>query len=78
MNYRSDIDGLRAIAILFVLFFHGGLTLFPSGLLELMFSLSFQAFSLQVSLKNLCKIIVFLLWTFTAGDYGDYSLFLFV
>lgn len=31
MNYRSDIDGLRAIAILFVLFFHGGLTLFPSG-----------------------------------------------
>ncbi|KGP64225.1 acetyltransferase [Legionella norrlandica] len=31
MNYRSDIDGLRAIAILFVLFFHSGLSLFPSG-----------------------------------------------
>lgn len=31
MNYRPDIDGLRAIAILFVLFFHGGLSLFPSG-----------------------------------------------
>ncbi len=31
MKYRPDIDGLRAIAILFVLFFHGGLKLFPSG-----------------------------------------------
>ena len=31
MNYRPDVDGLRAIAILFVLFFHGGLQFFPSG-----------------------------------------------
>lgn len=31
MNYRADIDGLRAIAIVFVLFFHAGLTVFPSG-----------------------------------------------
>lgn len=31
MKYRPDIDGLRAIAILFVLFFHAGLKLFPSG-----------------------------------------------
>ncbi|WP_156415004.1 acyltransferase family protein, partial [Legionella maceachernii] len=31
MKYRPDIDGLRAIAILFVLFFHSGLALFPSG-----------------------------------------------
>lgn len=31
MNYRPDVDGLRAIAILFVLFFHSGLKLFPSG-----------------------------------------------
>jgi len=31
MKYRPDIDGLRAIAIIFVLFFHAGLTLFPSG-----------------------------------------------
>jgi peptidoglycan/LPS O-acetylase OafA/YrhL len=31
MHYRPDIDGLRAIAIIFVLCFHGGLTLFPAG-----------------------------------------------
>ncbi|KTD37415.1 acyltransferase [Legionella moravica] len=31
MNYRPDVDGLRAIAIIFVLFFHSGLSLFPSG-----------------------------------------------
>ncbi|MBL7481182.1 acyltransferase family protein [Legionella bononiensis] len=31
MKYRPDVDGLRAIAIIFVLFFHSGLSLFPSG-----------------------------------------------
>lgn len=31
MRYRSDIDGLRAMAVLFVLMFHGGISLFPSG-----------------------------------------------
>ncbi|CDZ78001.1 O-acetyltransferase OatA [Legionella massiliensis] len=31
MKYRPHVDGLRAIAILFVLVFHAGLTLFPSG-----------------------------------------------
>ncbi|PHI29479.1 acyltransferase family protein [Budvicia aquatica] len=31
LKYRSDIDGLRAVAVLFVLIFHGGLSFFPSG-----------------------------------------------
>lgn len=31
MRYRADINGLRAIAILFVLVFHSGFSIFPSG-----------------------------------------------
>lgn len=30
-KYRPDIDGLRAVAVILVLIFHGGLSLFPSG-----------------------------------------------
>ena len=31
MEYRRDIDGLRAIAILPVIFFHAGFDLFKGG-----------------------------------------------
>ena len=31
MKYRDDIDGLRAVAIILVLIYHGGLSFFPSG-----------------------------------------------
>ena len=31
MKYRPDIDGLRALAVLFVIMYHAGLSLFPSG-----------------------------------------------
>ncbi|MBA2657797.1 MAG: acyltransferase [Tatlockia sp.] len=31
MIYRPHVDGLRAIAVIFVLIFHAGLNLFPSG-----------------------------------------------
>lgn len=31
MKYRADIDGLRAVAIILVLIYHGGIALFPAG-----------------------------------------------
>lgn len=31
MKFRKDISGLRAVAVILVLLFHGGLTAFPSG-----------------------------------------------
>ena len=31
MKFRKDINGLRAVAVVLVLLFHGGLTAFPSG-----------------------------------------------
>ena len=31
MRYRRDIDGLRAIAVLPVILFHAGFTIFPGG-----------------------------------------------
>jgi len=31
MKYRAEIDGLRAIAVIPVIFFHAGLKLFSGG-----------------------------------------------
>ncbi|CAK8743490.1 hypothetical protein SODG_006626 [Sodalis praecaptivus] len=73
MNYRYDIDGLRAIAIIFVLAFHGGLTIFPSGFIgvDMFFVISgFLITSITIDSK---KIMIFHFLIFTAADYGDCS-----
>jgi peptidoglycan/LPS O-acetylase OafA/YrhL len=31
MQYRAEIDGLRAVAVLAVILFHAGLSIFPGG-----------------------------------------------
>ncbi len=39
MKYRSDIDGLRAVAVLPVVFYHGGVSFFSGGFVASIYSL---------------------------------------
>ena len=45
MDYRKDIDGLRAIAILSVILFHAGIPGFAGGFVGVDIFLLFQAIS---------------------------------
>lgn len=43
-RYRSDIDGLRALAILLVVLYHSGVTLFSGGFIGVDIFLLYQVF----------------------------------
>ena len=53
MKYRSEIDGLRALAVLPVIFYHAGFDLFRGGFVGVdVFSLSADILSPQLSWKS--------------------------
>lgn len=64
VNYRSEIDGLRAIAILSVLLFHSGFKIFSGGYLgvDIFFVISGYLLTRNVSLE--CKIGKFSILSF--------------
>ncbi|WP_334471988.1 acyltransferase family protein [Arsenophonus sp. PmNCSU2021_1] len=52
IRYRSDIDGLRALAIIFVLLFHGNLNIFPSDFIGVDIFFIISGFLISSIVKN--------------------------
>ena len=72
MNYRPEIDGLRAIAVLPVLFFHAGFELFAGGFVgvDIFFVISgylITSIILKEKLANLHSHLYYLFQIFITG-----------
>ena len=65
MDYRSEIDGLRAISVIGVILYHAGFELFKGGFLgvDVFFVISGYLITSIILVKKIKKNLTFLVFT---------------
>ena len=71
IKYRADIDGLRAIAVILVIFFHLDNRLIPSGFIGVDIFFVISGFLISLIIKT--SLLQGHLVIFIFADYGVYS-----